>query len=77
MNNHAVKVVLLDQGSEKTNEALAEKFIQQLKKANIGNVYCNIYCVTAEIYETVEESKITGLNDVYVYRKAGRLNDLG
>lgn len=77
LNAHAVKVVLLDQGSEEANEALAEKFMQQLKKANIGNVYCNIYCVTKEIYETVEESNITGLNDVYVYRKAGRLNDIG
>lgn len=76
MNLHAVKVVLLDQGSEEANVALVEKFIQQMKKANIGNVYCNIYCVAEAIYETVEASNVIELNEVYVYRKAGRLNDL-
>lgn len=74
---HVVKVVLVDQGSEEADEALAEKFIQRMKNAAIGNVYVNVFFVTEEKYEEINENNVTEMfQESYVYRKAGRIVDM-
>jgi len=73
---YVVKVILHDCGSEAANEKLVQQVLENLREANIGNPYMNVFCMTEDKYEEITRENISYIKTSdYTYRYGGELDN--
>jgi len=74
--DYVVKVILHDCGSEAANERLVQQVLENLREANIGNPYMNVFCMTEDKYEEITRENISYIKTSdYTYRYGGELDN--